>query len=343
MYAQNVKPEDGWPVIHTNAGSAAFTKLADSPGIHKSWFITGFLLTGGGNADGFSLIRRSSVHLAAATDSITFGDNAALEPAGGDSTIEFGFKTSDVSLASFISKKSGSPINGYDIEITSAGKLKITVGDGTATASIESRSAVNDDRWHHVVLNYAHQDASGLNLYIDGRQEADAVSTASIGDCTGGTVDLVLLGSDGKDIYLSTIGIYKGGILSDATIAARAGIGGIGEHGACGSKFTGSETNLSFAANLDEGTGSTCYDLVGSVNGTLAIGTWNDGDGLPIDPHTLKKTIKFNTGILNTNGVVGNTPVVFPHPIKIGRNNPIRIDETDGAWGLLLFGFEDIA
>jgi hypothetical protein len=338
-----LKPEDGWPINHTNAGSAAFTKLADSPGINQSYYLTGFILSGGGDANGFSILRRMSVLLAAGSDTIIFGDNAALEPVGGDATIEFGIKTSDVSLSTMIFKTTGTPINGYNIEIDSAGKLVATFGDGTHTASITSRNPINDGRWHHVIINYEYQQSNGINLYIDGGQAATSVSNASIGACTGGASNLVLLGSDNKDVYLSTIGIYKGGIVSDSTIAARAGVGGLGESGACGSKFTGSESNLTFAANLDEGTGSgagSCKDLVGSVDGDLT-GTWTDGEGIPIDPHTLKETIKYNTGKLNTQGVIPNTPVVFPHDIKIGRNNPIRINETDGDFELQLFGYSD--
>lgn len=338
-----LKPEEGWPISHLNAGSAAFSKLADSPGINKSWYVTGFVMTGGGNADGFAFIRRSSVQLAMGADTVTFSDDEALEPADGDAAIEFGMCTSDVSLATMIFKTSGSPINGYNIEVNSSGKLVVTLGDGTHTASITSRNAVNDNRWHHIVVNIQYQDTEGLNLYIDGTKAADSVSLASVGACSGTTSDLVLLGTDAKSVCLSTIGIYKGAYLGDDTIAARAGVGGLGEPGACGSKFTGSESDLSFAANLDEGTGNTCYDLVGSVDGTMAGGaTWEDGVGLPIDPHDLKKTIQFNTGVLTTYGVIGNTVVSFPHPIKIGRNNPIRIEETDGAFGLMLFGFEDI-
>jgi hypothetical protein len=338
------KPEDGWPYSHTNAGSVAFSHLVNSPGLNSSWYITGFILSGGGTADGFSFLRRMSVLLAAGSDTIIFADNAALEPGSGSATIEFGIKTSDVSLGTMIFKTSGSPINGYNIEVDSAGKLKATFGDGTNTASITSYNAINDGNWHHVVINYEYQQADGINLYIDGEQAAAAVSNASVGACDGTTANLVMLGTNAKSVYLSTFGIYKGGILSDATIAARAGVPALGVGNACGSKFIGTETNLTFAVNLDEGTGSgagACNDLVGSVDGDLT-GTWTDGEGLPIDSHTLKETIKYNTGVMTTTGVIGNSVVTFPHPIKIGRNNPIRINETDGGFGLELFGFKDI-
>jgi len=338
-----MKPESGWPINHTNGDSAAFTTLIDSPGINKSWYVTGFVLTGGGDTDGFSIIRKASIKLAAANNTITFADNAALEPVDGDATIEFGFKTSDVSLVDLISNKTGNPINGYEVDINSSGKLVVTVGDGTDTASITSLNVVNDDKWHHVIVNWDRDSETGLTMHIDGRSAATAVDPTDVdGSCTGN--QMIIAGTAAKTVYVSTVGIYKGGILSDTTIASRAGIDGLGNSGACGSKFIGDETNLAFAANLDEGTGTTaaCKDLVGSIDGTLANGSWEDGQGLPIDPHTLKKTIQYNTGSLTTYGVVGNTVVTFPHPIKIGRNNPIRIDETDGGFGLQLFGYEDL-
>lgn len=337
-----MRPEDGWPYSHTNAGSAAFSHLVNSPGQNQSWFITGFLLSGGGTADGFSFLRRMSILLASGSDTIIFTDGVALEPGSGSAAIEFGIRTSDVSLATMIFKTSGSPINGYNIEVDANGRLKATFGDGTNTASITSNAPINDDNWHHVIINYEYQQTDGINMYIDGVSVATAVSNASVGACDGTTNNLVMLGSAGKDVYFSTIGIYKGAILTDAEIAARAGVSALGERAACGSKFIGSETSLTFAANLDEGTGSgagACNDLVGSLDGDLT-GTWTDGEGLPIDPHTLKETIKYNTGVLTSSGVIGNTAVTFPHAIKIGRNNPIRINETDGGFGLELFGFK---
>jgi len=343
MEVRPMKPIDGMPYSHTNAGSAAFTHLVDSPGINQSWYVTGFILTGGGTADGFSFLRRMSILLASGSDTIIFADNAALEPGSGSATIEFGIRTSDVSLGTMIFKTTGSPINGYNIEVDSGGKLKATFGDGTNTASITSWNKINDDNWHHVVINYEYQQSNGINMYIDGKIAATAVSNASVGACDGTTANLVMLGSAGKDVYFSTLGIYKGGILSDATIAARAGLANLEEDFACGSKFVGNETNLTFAVNLDEGTGSgagACNDLVGSVDGDLT-GTWTDGEGLPIDPYTLKETIKYNTGILTSSGVISSSVVILPHALKIGRNNPIRINETDGGFGLEIYAYKD--
>jgi len=340
-----MKPEDGWPIPHSS-GSGGLIKLADSPGVNQSYYITGFTLSPGGDAEGFTILRRGSLIFDHSDETFTVSDAAELEPAEQDFAIVFGIKTSDHTLAAFLSKKSGSPMNGFNIEVLSSGLLKVTFGDGTSSVSITSNKKVNDGHWHQVIVNWEYQEstADGLSLYIDGESVADAEDNRSVSSVTGSSGNLVIVGSESKTFNISTLGLYKGQILSSAEIAALWNDG-------VGSKFTGSETGLSAAWNLDEGTGTSHVDLMATNNGTSANGTWLNGVGFPIDPHTLERTITYTTGSIvlyvdaagnNYAGVIPIQVVTLPHAIKIGRNNPLFIEDSGGSFGLELYGYEDI-
>lgn len=332
-----MKPEDGFPISHTNVASVV-TPLADSPGANQSWFITGFIMSGGSSADGFSFLRRAALALSDDDETVTISDADELEPAGGDFTIVFGIKTGDVTLANIISKWEAAD-KGYNIEVLSTGQLKITFGDGTTTKDITSRNKINDGRWHYVIVNWKYQTTTGLSLYIDNEEAADAVNNESVGSVTGGNGNLVIKGTDGKTVNISVLGLYKAQILSEAERTA------LWANGA-GSKFTGNETGLSGAWNLDESSGHTLthLDMKGVNDGTSSSTIlWLNGEGFPIDPHTLEESIFYTVGVINTDGVIPTTVVNLPHAIKIGRNNPIRINEIGtSGWGLELYGYPGI-
>lgn len=85
--------------------------------------------------------------------------------------------------------------NGYSLAIGGSGRILFALkGDGKS-ASVESHAAVNDEQWHHVIVE-ADRHAKTLNVYVDGHKDAFAagvdhsVSLANDGDVfVGGTPD----------------------------------------------------------------------------------------------------------------------------------------------------------
>jgi hypothetical protein len=157
-------------------------------------------------------------------------------------------------------------------------------------------------------------------------------------------------------MYMSGLGFYYGSTtpLSAADILSDYNSG-------IGKKFSGSETGLQCAFNLDEGIGTVAYDVKNDASnvGTITNESWvpfkQNGataavevQGVPFEETTVALDIemlddmgKFWTGLESATGVHMNTIVTFPHAIKIGRNNPLRILETDGTADLVLFGYTD--
>jgi hypothetical protein len=60
---------------------------------------------------------------------------------------------------------------GYALHISEAGGVILTAKSGGPAASLASRRAVNDGRWHHVVAE-ADRKAATFTIYVDGRQDA---------------------------------------------------------------------------------------------------------------------------------------------------------------------------
>lgn len=345
-----IHPETKWPVVHLNS-AAGISELLPAPGISYSYFLDGFYLSGGGDADGFHILRRSCLSLIGTTDYVTVGDNAALQPAATDFNISVWVRIdqSISDISKIIHKDNGSD-NGYFLELSS-GYPKFTYGDGSHTASVTGITSINDGSWHHIAVTVDVSVAQGLNIYIDGELDATTEDncTAITGPVVGVATDLTIYGVNTYRWYISGAALFAGSSAawsaSEVSTIYNSGVG---------AKWYGGEDNISWAMNLDEGTGLTAYDITGGANnGTITNCDWAPSKrvastaalevgGCPFDDNNALGTIgKFSTGVLTTQGVYVPTGLKFPHSIRIGRNCPLSILETGGAWSLILFGHTD--
>jgi hypothetical protein len=245
-------------------------------------------------------------------------------------------------------------VEGYKLEITSAGKAKFTIRDAANACTITGSKNIFGG-WHLITVVGERNSATGLNLYIDGVADATAVTTVSMtGGIDAGISTLVITGVTNKDMWIGPLGFYTG---ANAALAAATVLSNYNE--GIGRKYHGGETGLSLAWNNDEGTGTLCYDIKNNdgykstvsgtawspskqSGGTAAVNKCGppfrkDGEGDADNP--LPTIGLFGTAKESGTGVLQPVVVTFPQAIEIGRNNPVRILETDGQFNLILHGF----
>jgi len=361
-----VIPGKGWPVRHLNAGTAGCKQLLPAPGNNLSHYVTGFILGGGAAADGFYLLRRNCLLFNAAADTLSLADHGTdfdwgTKAANGDFRLDFWINLAATTTAvPNLVTRGDEASDGWNIELTTASVVKFTIHDASHSQTITGGTAIDDGSWHLISCVVDRSSATGMQIYVDAVADATAVDPTAVTDTLDGGTTVVLTGADNVTFYISTIGMYIGSTtpLTLADIAATYNLG-------IGKKYSGSETALVVGFNTDEGIGTACHDVLNDASnvGTLQAGMWAPSkqngataavevQGAPFEDTTiaddddyLDAMGKFLTCIESADeGSMGLTVpqiVNFPHAIKIGRNNPLRILETDGAFDLVVFGFTE--
>ena len=344
-----------WPVSHLNAGTAGVKQLLTAPGNTHSHFVTGFVMSGGAAADGFHLLRENCIQFTT-TDTWTITDGGskldmANEASDGHMTIEAWMKIPTASAATNILTRGNPATTGYTFEITSGGLLKFTIKDASNALTATGTTVLNDGEWHFLSIVCERDSTTGLQLYVDGIAEtltAGSADTTSMNDAVAPASTAVQTGTSGKTHYLSVLGIYTGSsaALSSATILSNYNSG-------VGRKYEGDETGLALGFNNDEGISTAHHDIkndagyVVATSGTENVPSRQNGataeinvGGVPFSQQDMSNAVgKFQCGI---GTAFGGVVIKFPHPVKIGRNCPLSILETDGAFDLIVFGYTTI-
>jgi hypothetical protein len=356
-----MKSDTNWPIVHLNGGTAKSTTLLNAVGGVGCHWLTGYHLDGAlVKDDGFHILRRSCLYFNT-TDTWTAADSGTVfdwgtEAASGHFALEVWVYIPTITGAhATLMKRGDEASDGWLLEVTSAGKAKFTAHDSAAAMTITGSTSIFGG-WHLITVVAERGSATGLNLYIDGVVDATPVSTVALDLTLDGGTTVVSTGVSGKETWLGPVGMYIGSSanLSAATVLANYNEG-------IGRKYDGSESGLAAAWNNDEGVGTTCYNIL-NVDGnkaTISGVDWSPskqsgntaaikkcGPPFPkaheIDAVNPLPTVGFfSTGVETATGVMQPVSVTFPQAIKIGRNNPVRILETDGAFSLILFGFTE--
>ena len=357
-----MKSGENWPIVHLNGGTAKSTTLKNGSGGTSSHWITGYQLDGAlVKDDGFRLLRRSCLYFAS-NNTWTAADGGALLDIAAGANGHFAFEmwvyvpTATGAVAGLLTRATVGT-EGYTLEITSAGVAKFTIKDGSVSISITGSSSVFGG-WHLITVVGERASATGLNLYIDGVADATAVTTVAMTGAVDAAGALVCTGVSNKDMFVGPIGFYTGANAALSATKVLANYNGVADLG-IGRKYDGGETGLSLAWNNDEGTGTLCYEITNedgyksTVNGTAWSPSKQSGStaaikkcGPPFYKRNEDDAIEplpsvglFATAVETATGVLQPVMATFPQAIKIGRNQPVRILETDGAFSLILFGF----
>lgn len=352
---QEVNPgaSNRWPVSHLNANTAGVKMLLSAPGNTRSHFVTGFVMTGGAAADGFYFLRQNCVLFDAAADTLSMAAHGTdfdwgTAAANGDFTAEFWINLEATTAAFPSLMKRGDPASdGWLIELTAASLVKFSFHDGTgSTITITGSTAIDDGEWHYVICQVDRDSTTGMQVYIDGEADATAVDPTGNAQTVAGGTTVVITGVNSETMYISTVGLYIGstsGALSAVTIRNRY-------NGGIGLKYEGDETGLQVGFNTDEGSGTSNHDIkndasnVATLSGTAWVPSRQNGAtaeinvaGVPFGVQDMMRAVgKFQCGI---GTAFSGVPITFPHPVKIGRNCPLNILETDGQFDLIVFGY----
>ena len=345
-----------WPVSHLNGGVAGVKMLLSAPGNSQSHYVTGFIMSGAEDPNGFYLLRQNCVLLNAAADNISLTEDGTTfdwdtATNNGDFSLELWINYEPTTAAAPALVKTGDEANnGWLLATDAASLLTFTFDDGSNDATITGTTAIDDGEWHHIVVSVDRSSTTGVNLYVDGVMDAAAASNpASVTAAVDAGAHIVVTGVDNEEIYISGLGIYldNNAFLTLAEVRTRYNAG-------IGMKFEGDESGLLVGYNMDEGVGTACYDIKNATGNIIALtGTpWvpsrqngataeiNEA-GIPFNSRAMMRSVgRFSSSadiLASTHR--GIAFIKFPHPIKIGRNCPLNILETIGSYDLILFGY----
>jgi hypothetical protein len=108
-----------------------------------------------------------------------FSGSADFSPGASSFAVFFYLRTTAV--GGRIGKFSGS--SGWEVFVSSAGRIGVRVGDGTTVVSLpDDGPVVTDGEWHAVVVNF--DRSSGITRFVDGVPAGSGVSMAGLGVIT---------------------------------------------------------------------------------------------------------------------------------------------------------------
>ncbi len=157
---------------------------------------------------------KSALSLDGVDDFVNAGNNASLDFGTNDFAVAFWVKATGGEYRNIIRKGYGSNNPRFRLALRKIGRIRAEVTDGTNfVISSNDGKKINDNQWHHVVINF--QRGGLMTRYIDGQSDGTADDISSVGNINTAASLIMAMESNTLPLTLDDVRLYRRVLLAN--------------------------------------------------------------------------------------------------------------------------------